>query len=208
MNKFAKFLTAVVVGLLWFAPHAALSAKLSLSDREDVARVEAYLNSITSLKSRFLQINAEGQIAQGDLFMRRPGRMRFEYEPPAQILIVADGTWLIFHDKELNETTRLPLYSTPISVLLKSNVKLDGDVKVVSVEKEANTLRINIISTEDPEEGGITLVFSDKPLQLRKWLMTDPQGSTTSLSLSDVERDVKIKPELFTLFDPYYDNKN
>ncbi|MEH6405064.1 MAG: outer membrane lipoprotein carrier protein LolA [Sneathiella sp.] len=205
MNKFVRFYGVAVAALIWFAPQTAISAELSADDRADIARVETYLNTISSLKSRFLQINAAGEIAQGDLYMRRPGRMRFEYEPPAQILIVADGTWLVFHDKELNETTRIPLYSTPISVLLKKDVKLDGDVKVVSVEKEANTLRINIISTDDPEEGGLTLVFSDKPLKLRKWLMTDPQGSATSVSLSDVERGIKLKPELFTFFDPHYD---
>jgi len=205
MNKFARFYGVVIAALIWFVPSSALSAELSAGDRADIARVETYLNGISTLKSRFLQINAAGEIAKGDLFMRRPGRMRFEYEPPAQILIVADGTWLVFHDKELNETTRLPLYSTPISVLLKKSVKLEGDVQVVSVEKQASTLRINIISTEDPEEGGLTLVFSDNPLKLRKWLMTDPQGNTTSLSLSDVERDIKLKPELFTFFDPHYD---
>ncbi|MBL4906128.1 MAG: outer membrane lipoprotein carrier protein LolA [Sneathiella sp.] len=178
---------------------------LSMSDKADVARVENYLNNITTLKARFLQINAEGQIAEGNVFMRRPGRARFEYEPPAQILVVADGTWLIFHDKELDETTRLPLYSTPISVLLKKDVQLNGDVTVVSVEKEANTLRVNIIDTDEPEEGGITLVFSDRPFKLRKWLITDAQGNTTSITISDVERDMWIKPELFNLFDPNYD---
>ncbi len=157
------------------------------------------------MKARFLQINAEGKIAEGDLYLRRPGRARFEYEPPAQILIVADGTWLVFEDKELDEITRLPLYSTPISVLLKEDVVLGGDVTVVSVEKQASTIRVNIIDTNEPQEGGITLVFSDKPLILRKWLITDAQGQTTSITLSDVERGTYIQPELFTLVDPYND---
>lgn len=196
------FMSALVLGA------TSQAAPLSLDNKEDVARVEAYLNNITTFKARFLQINAEGKIAEGDVFLRRPGRARFEYEPPAQILVVADGTWLIFHDKELEETTRLPLYSTPISVLLKEDVVLAGDVTVTSVEKEANTLRINIIDTEEPEEGGITLVFSDKPLQLRKWLVTDAQGNSTSVTLSDMQRSIQIEPELFTLFDPYYNDKN
>ncbi len=184
----------------------SLAAPLSLENKEDIARVEAYLNKITTLKARFLQINAEGKIAEGDVFLRRPGRARFEYEPPAQILIVADGTWLVFRDKELNETTRLPLYSTPISVLLKENVALKDDVTVVSVEKDANTLRLNIIDTDEPDQGGITLVFSDKPLQLRKWLVTDAQGQATSVTLSDVERSIELKADLFVLHDNEYDN--
>ena len=204
MRYILFFLTALSVSSILPNTTIGQTSILSMSDKEDVARVENYLNNITTLKAHFLQINAEGKIAEGTVFMRRPGRARFEYEPPAQILVVADGTWLIFHDNELNETTRLPLYSTPISVLLKKDVQLNGDVTVVSVEKEANTLRINIIDTDEPEEGGITLVFSDKPFKLRKWLITDAQGNTTSVSISDVERDMWIKPELFNLFDPEY----
>lgn len=188
-----------------FIAESGQAAPLSLSDKEDIARVEAYLNTITTLKAQFLQINAEGNIAKGAVYLRRPGRARFEYEPPAQILVVADGTWLVFHDKELDETTRLPLYSTPVSVLLQENVSFSGDVTVVSVEKQANTLRINLIDADEPEEGGITLVFESNPLKLRKWLVTDAQGNTTSISLSDMERGVKIKPELFTFFDTDYD---
>lgn len=205
MRRISYVFAALLSINMLFSASASLAEELTLDNKEDIARVEAYLNKITTLKAQFLQINSEGKVAEGNLFMKRPGRARFEYKPPAQILVVADGTWLVFHDKELKETTRLPLYSTPISVLLKEDVTLDGDVTVVSVEKEANTLRINIVDTDEPEEGGITLVFSDKPLQLRKWLVTDAQGYTTSVSIGDVERGMWIKPELFTLFDPAYD---
>ncbi len=197
---FPALLAAITLPIL-----SATAAPLTTSDKKDIARVEDYLNGISSLKAKFLQVNAEGQIAEGDVFMRRPGRMRFEYKPPAQILVVADGTWLILHDKELEETNRLPLNSTPVSVLLKEDVRLEGDVTVVSVEKDANTLRLNIIDTDEPEEGGITLVFENKPLKLRKWLVTDAQGNTTSVALSDVERGITLKPELFTFSDYEYD---
>lgn len=181
------------------------AAPLSDDDREDIARVEAYLNTVTSLKAHFLQVNSEGKIAEGTVRIKRPGRARFEYEPPAQILVVADGTWLVFHDKELEETTRIPLSSTPISVILDEKVELSGDVTVTSIEKDAGVLRVNIIDTEEPEEGGITLVFTLYPFELRKWLITDPQGSTTSISLSAVEEGLKFKAELFTFYDPSYD---
>ncbi len=197
---FPALLAAITLPIL-----SSAAAPLTTSEKQDIARVEDYLNDISSLKAKFLQVNAEGQIAEGDVFMRRPGRMRFEYKPPAQILVVADGTWLILHDKELEETNRLPLNATPVSVLLKKDVRLEGDVTVVSVEKDANTLRLNIIDTDEPEEGGITLVFENKPLKLRKWLVTDAQGNTTSVALSDVERGIALKPELFTFSDYEYD---
>ncbi|MEP3248447.1 MAG: outer membrane lipoprotein carrier protein LolA [Sneathiella sp.] len=202
VTRFFRYslLTSLLLGSV-----VASAAPLTTSDKQDIQRVETYLNGISSLKAKFLQVNSEGQIAEGDVYMRRPGRMRIEYQPPAQILVVADGTWLVLHDKELEETNRLPLYSTPVSVLLKENVRLEGDVTVVSVEKEGNTLRLNIIDSEEPDEGGITLVFEDKPLKLRKWLVTDAQGNTTSVALSDMERGLELKAELFTFFDPSYD---
>jgi len=206
-----RLLSIALTALLLLAspvPLASLAdaAPLSISDREDIARAEAYLNKITTLKADFLQIDAEGRFAKGVLRINRPGRARFEYKPPAQILIVADGTWLVFYDKELEETTRIPLYSTPISVILKSKVQLDGDVTVVSVEKDGGILRINIIDTNAPDEGGLTLVFTLRPFELRKWLVTDPQGKTTSVSISNVEEGLSFKPELFVFGNDYYDD--
>ncbi len=205
MLNVKRFIRYSLLTSLLLGSAAVSAAPLTTSDKQDIQRVETYLNGISSLKARFLQVNSEGQIAEGDVYMHRPGRMRIDYQPPAQILVVADGTWLVLHDKELEETNRLPLYSTPVSVLLKENVRLEGDVTVVSVEKEGNTLRLNIIDTDEPDEGGITLVFEDKPLKLRKWLVTDAQGNTTSVALSDMERGLKLKAELFTFFDPSYD---
>ena len=202
---FAKSLImgSLFVGLMMPAVSAA---PLSAEDKADIKRVEDYLNGITTMKANFLQVNAEGQFAEGVVYLNRPGRARFEYEPPAQILVVADGLWLVFHDKELNETTRIPLSSTPISVLLEENAQLTGDVTVTSVEKDAGVLRVNIIDTAEPDQGGITLVFSLYPFELRKWMVTDAQGLTTSVTLSEEEFGLKLKPELFTFNDEYYDN--
>ena len=207
-----KKLFATCSALLFFATTAlmtpAVAAPLSEEDKKDIARIEEYLKGITTMKASFLQVNAEGGIAEGVFYMSRPGRARFEYFPPAQILVVADGLWLVFHDKELEETTRIPLSSTPISVLLKENPKLSGEVTVTSVEKDAGVLRVNIIDTEEPDEGGITLVFSLFPFELKKWLVTDPQGQTTSVTMSDQEFGGKFEAKLFTFFDEEYDRKN
>jgi outer membrane lipoprotein-sorting protein len=181
------------------------AAPLSAEDKADVARVETYLNGITTLKADFLQVNASGEFAEGQVYINRPGRARFEYMPPAQILVVADGSWLVFHDKELQETSRIPLSSTPIAVLLEENAELGGDVTVTSVEKDGGVLRVNIIDSDEPEEGGITLVFTLQPFELRKWLITDPQGLTTSVTLSNREQGIYLKPDLFTFFDSGYD---
>lgn len=194
-----------LVMITFSSTSTSIAVELSLDDQENIARVEAYLNKVTTLKAEFLQINAEGQFARGTVLINRPGRARFEYDPPAQILVVADGTWLVFHDKELEETNRIPLYSTPISVILQENVEFKGDVTVTSVEKDGGILRINLIDTDEPDQGGLTLVFTLKPFALRKWLVTDAQGSTTSVAISNVEEGLKFKPELFVFNDYGYD---
>ncbi|WP_340148815.1 outer membrane lipoprotein carrier protein LolA [uncultured Sneathiella sp.] len=180
-------------------------AELNAQDQAEVDRVEAYLDTIKTMKADFLQIDSAGGIAEGEVYMRKPGRMRFEYKPPAQILVVADGLWLVFHDKELKETTRLPLSATPVNVLLDEEANLSDDVTVTKVENDANTLRLTIVDTENPDEGNIVLIFSDNPLQLRQWLVTDAQGQVTSISLGKMEKNIKLKPELFTFFDSQYE---
>ncbi len=180
-------------------------AELNAQDQAEVDRVEAYLDTIKTMKADFLQIDSAGGIAEGEVYMRKPGRMRFEYKPPAQILVVADGLWLVFHDKELKETTRLPLSATPVNVLLDEEANLSDDVTVTKVENDANALRLTIVDTENPDEGNIVLIFSDNPLQLRQWLVTDAQGQVTSISLGKMEKNIKLKPELFTFFDSQYE---
>tara|TARA_R110002094_G_scaffold194375_1_gene167738 strand:+ start:2201 stop:2818 length:618 start_codon:yes stop_codon:yes gene_type:complete len=193
---------ALMIMMVGMTPaHAALSD----DDKAQIARAEAYLDTLKTFKADFLQIDSSGGIAEGDVYMRKPGRMRFEYKPPAQILVVADGLWLVFHDKELKETTRLPLVATPVNILLKENVSLSGDVTVTDVQHDAGTLRISIVDTENPDEGNIVLIFSDKPFELRQWLVTDAQGQVTSISLGKIEKNVQLKPELFTFFDSDYE---
>ncbi|WP_334128451.1 LolA family protein [Sneathiella sp.] len=202
MPKPLYFLFALVMMAISAAPsHAALTE----ADKAQIARVEAYLDTLKTFKADFLQIDSAGGIAQGDVYMRKPGRMRFEYKPPAQILVVADGLWLVFHDKELKETTRLPLMATPVSILLKENVSLSGDVTVTDVQHAGETLRLTIIDTDNRDEGSITLIFTDKPFELRQWLVTDAQGQVTSVSLGKIEKNIKLKAELFTFFDSDYE---
>ncbi|MCR9215021.1 MAG: outer membrane lipoprotein carrier protein LolA [Proteobacteria bacterium] len=205
MRKTFKSMTSAVFLLVICVVSPNAWAELNAEDKAQVARIEAYLNSLNSMQARFLQLDAGGGVAIGDVYMRRPGRMRFEYEPPAQILVVADGTWLVFRDNEIKETTRLPLFSTPVSVLLQEVISLSGDVTVTKVENDSKALRVTVVDTENPDEGSITLVFSDEPLQLRQWLVTDAQGAVTSISISNLQKNVALRNDLFTFFDSDYE---
>ena len=196
------FLTGVL-SLAAIAPvlGAACTAKGEVS-KAPVDRVEAYLNSIETLSARFLQVDSAGNVAHGQLYMRRPGRLRFEYDAPSPLLLVADGVWLILHDKELDQVNRFPLYETPLGVLVDDPVNLREKVEVVEVEESAGILRLKVINPGLPDEGWMGVTFTEPPLLLRQWRIKDAQGGITALSLTDIRANRKLDAELFTFTDP------
>jgi len=160
------------------------------------------LNSIKTLSARFLQVDSAGNVTHGQLYMRRPGRLRFEYDAPSPLLLVADGVWLILHDKELDQVNRFPLYETPLGVLVDDPVNLREKVEVVEVEESAGVLRLKVIDRELPDEGWMGITFTEPPLLLRQWRIKDTQGGITALSLTDIRANRKLDAELFTFTDP------
>jgi outer membrane lipoprotein-sorting protein len=184
---------------------AAAPAAIDLgnAERADLARVEAYLNGVKSIRARFMQISSTGELAEGDFYLLRPGKMRIEYRPPVPVLIVADGTWLIYYERELGQVSYIPLDSTPAGILVADKISLlDDAVTVTGFERDASTVRVTLVRTESPEEGSLTLVFSDKPLALRKWTVVDAQGVVTNVSLVDASYDVPVDPDLFRFKNP------
>lgn len=194
--------------LHWPAPAEAAGprrAALSAQDRADVARAEAYLNQVTTLKARFLQLAPNGGQAEGTAYFSRPGRMRLQYDPPSPMLVVADGTFLIVHDKELGEPSYIPLNSTPAGILVRENVQLDGkDVTVTRVTRSPGVLNVSLVESEDPGQGELTLVFSERPFALRQWRVVDAQGGTTVVSLYEAQTGLALEPKLFEFKDPKF----
>ena len=108
-------------------------AQLTEQDLKDVHRIEAYLTGIKSLKARFQQFSQNGGLIYGNIYLRRPGRLRIEYDPPVPVLIVADGTWASFYDTELDQLNQAPLGSTPAWFLLRDPVSLTDGVSITSL---------------------------------------------------------------------------
>ena len=183
--------------LLFVTTGSASAAGLSPKDLKDVARVEAYLNAVTTLKSRFIQRASTGNLASGTVYISRPGKMRFEYDPPAPILLVADGLFLVYVDKELEQISHVPISSTPLSILISENVKLVDNHDVAFVERAPGTLAVTLTMKEDPEAGAVRLLFADAPLALKQWYIGDAQGVEVRVSLLDIERDVDLDSTLF-----------
>lgn len=178
------------------------AAELSSQDRRDVRRIEAHLNDIRTLSADFIQIAPDGSIARGRFHLKRPGRLRFEYEPPAPVLVVADGTYVNYFDAELGQLSQIGVYSTPLGAIVAREVRLSGKVAVTSVERGSAVISLRIIDTGEPDRGTLTLIFSERPLELRKWEVTDSQGLTTTIALDDLSINPDLDPELFVFRQP------
>ncbi len=190
----ALLLGAAPAGL---AESRAQTASLSPDDVAAVTRVERYLNEIQTMKARFVQVSSNGAYAEGEVFLDRPGHLRFDYDPPTPVLMIANGLSLLYYDKELKEATFLPLWETPLWFLIREEVRLDENVEIVAIEEALGTLRLTLRDAETPDGGAVTLIFSDDPLSLKKWEITDPQGIETQVSLVNPVFGVEVDPDLF-----------
>lgn len=173
------------------------SAKLDAEQQEALAEVEAYLNGVKSLRARFIQVAPDGGLAEGDFYLRRPGRLRFEYDPPVPILIVGDGFLLHYQDKELGQINEWPIFDTPIGSLSRDEVGFGKDLLVTDVKTDPGRIVVTVVRREDPGEGSLTLYFTRDPMTFAQWRVKDAQGQVTTVALEDLEINVAVSAELF-----------
>jgi outer membrane lipoprotein-sorting protein len=198
MTRRALFLALLLAPTLALAQTPVLSPQ----DRADIARIEAYLDNLKTLKAHFLQVGPQGDVSEGTAWIDRPGKMRFEYDPPSPFLLVAGYGVGFFHDKNLGQTSNFPLSATPLGILLAEKVRLTGDVTVTGITRLPGQIQVNLIRTGSPGDGGLNLVFADNPLALRQWTVEDAQHKATSVSLYNVTLGGKFDPDLFQFADP------
>ncbi|TCH97949.1 outer membrane lipoprotein carrier protein LolA [Roseococcus sp. SYP-B2431] len=171
---------------------------------EAIRRVEAYFNTLTTFRARFLQVAQGGGSAEGTAWIWRPSRMRFEYDPPEPTLLIAADNQFFHYDRELRQPTVVPLSSTPLSVLLRSPLRLSGDVTVAGVEQARGLLAVTVYRTAAPAEGRITLILEENPMVLRQWVVLDAQGRSTRVTLTQIETGQRFDPFLFAFNDPRF----
>ncbi|MDD3445108.1 MAG: outer-membrane lipoprotein carrier protein LolA [Zavarzinia sp.] len=181
---------------------SAAHAELNQRDRTDIARVEALFNDIRTLEARFTQVDSNGGYAEGRLLLRRPGRLRFEYDPPTPLLIVADGTWLVVYDKEIKQVDRYPLGRTPIGVLVRDRIDFGDGLEVTEVQRDSQAFAVSLIDPAHRDDGKLTLVFTENPFEFRQWQVLDAQGINTVVSLDGIKTGGSFDPVLFTFTDP------
>jgi len=193
-----------LIGLALVRPFAAL-AQPTPADQGDVARIEQYLNRITTVKARFMQQSSNGGSAAGTFYLQRPGKLRIDYDKPAHLQIYASSGLLIYVDTELEESTYVPLSMTPAGLLVQENIRLTGgDVTATKVERGPQVLRLQLVQTKEPDAGRVTLAFIDQPLELRQWAVADSRGIVTTVTLLDAQFGVRIDSKVFVFQDPKF----
>lgn len=168
-----------------------------------IQKTEAYLNGITTLQARFAQTNSDATVDTGLFSMWRPGRLRFQYDAPKKDYIVADGLLVHYWDDTSKDYSNAPIGSTLADFLLRKKIKLSGDIKVTSIRRPAeNKLVITVAQKDNPDGGDLRLLFTENPMRLDKWRVTDATGQITEVTLSNVQTGIKLNPTLFRFKPP------
>ena len=193
LRKFLLLLPVIAAMTL-----ASQAFALTADESAAVKKAEDHLNAIKTLKARFLQVNPDGKSVEGDVYLARPGRMRLVYDPPTPMFLVADGTFLIYVDTEMNDASHIDLDDTPAGILLKDNLSFsDPAVKLGGVKLGPGIVEITATMAKDSSAGRLTLVFSDAPFELRQWRVLDAQNKDVSVTLFEAKSGVALDRELF-----------
>lgn len=194
--------SAAALALVAAAPVMAQST-LSAEDRAVLQQAQTYLTALTSATGTFTETGPGSQRRSGKFWLQRPGKMRFEYEQPAGLLVVADGNNVNRYDPRLNVFRQVPLRATPLSTFLAREVRLDQGVRIDNVTRMASgAFAITARDSSKPNEGSVILAFAGSPLRLQEWTITDAQGSRTRIQLNTLTPASGLPASLFQLRDP------
>ncbi len=183
-------------------PDSIIPIERSEKDLETIKKVEKSLNAIHSLRASFVQRAPDGTVAEGMVYLERPGKLRFDYGKDAPFLVVSNGSLLTFVDYEVKQVNRWPIKKTPLGILVDKEIKLDSSVEIPDIIRFAGLIKIPVIDPKRRDYGYIILIFEESTMELRAWESVDAQGYTTRVALVNPEYNVAIDKKRFTFKDP------
>jgi outer membrane lipoprotein-sorting protein len=196
-----RFCLAGVVAVAAMTALAGNAGALTASDRTVVKRIEAYLNAIRTLTARFIQAEPNGWIAEGALYLQRPGKMRIEYDPPYRFVMVTTGRMLIVYNGETDTTMHLPVSVSPVAFLLSGHVDLTHEAEIRRVERRPDAYVVTV-SKRGGGDTALRLVFRRKPFGIKEWTVIDPQRRNVRVVLLDPRIGYPIDPVKFLFEKP------
>jgi len=195
---------ATLIAFAALAASLAAQPVLALSpdDNALVARATAYLDGLASVKARFTQADGRGDVAIGTLTLARPGRARFQYDPPSTLLITCDGHTVTVSDTRLKTQQHFPLSQTPLAIFLADHIRLDHGAQVTRVDRSGDGFSVTARAGGGIAQGEITLYFVSSPMRLTGWVVIDAQARTTRVTLDGVTPIATPSPDLFAQLPP------
>ncbi|MEJ8561808.1 outer membrane lipoprotein carrier protein LolA [Yoonia sp. GPGPB17] len=189
-----RILSVITAMVLTLCAASASAQQLTLG------QISAYLNQLQTAQGGFTQINADGTLSTGQIYIKRPGRIRFEYNAPSDSLVLASGGQLAIFDARSNTgPERYPLNQTPLSIILQQNVDLGREDMVTNVVSDGTTTTVTAQDPDNPNYGSIQMVFTANPVELRQWIVTDEFGTETTVILNDLISGSSIRDILFNI---------
>lgn len=184
-----------------FAPLALLAlVQPALADKLSLGTLSQYLNGLTTVEADFTQVNSDGSVSTGKIYIKRPGRVRFEYAPPDKALVLASsGTVAIFDGKSNQPPEQYPLKRTPLNLILAENIDLARAKTVTGHRADGTATRVTAQDPEHPEYGTIELVFTADPVELRQWIITDDLGQQTTVILGSMKKGGNLGAATFSI---------
>ncbi len=177
---------------------AMLIAGSAHAENADLTKIENYLNNISTLEAGFVQMSSNGGSAEGKIYIEKPSKIRMEYTAPDQLLIVGNGEYIIYNDKELDQITNIDYKDIPATMILSNKIKFDGkNLKVTDFYKDSGQTSVTVEMTNSPGVKPITLIFDNSPFRLKQWKVIDQQNIEVTISLFDAEQDKKLSENLF-----------
>lgn len=175
-------------------------ARLARAQQLSLGEISNYLNKMQTATGGFTQINADGTISTGTIYIKRPGRMRFEYAPPDNSMVIAGGGQVAVFDPRSNTgPDRYPLNQTPLSIILEREVDLARRNMVTGHTSDGTTTTVTAQDPDNPDLGSIQLVFTADPVELRQWVVTDDTGTATTVILNDLRQGGRVDDILFNI---------
>lgn len=170
---------------------------LTAEGKADLDRVEDHLNQIRTVSGRFVQVTSSGHFSEGDIALRRPGELRFEYDAPVPLLLISDGHTMVMYDKSIESASQIPLSQSPLWFLTQDPIDFRNTVEVLAVERGQGALLVSLLGESALGTAQVDLLFSDSPLELRRWTVVDEEGYIIQVSLVDTQYDVALDDSLF-----------
>ena len=182
---------APAFALVFALPAAA--EKISLNE------ISRYLNGLKTVVADFTQVNADGSVTPGRVFIHRPSRVRFEYKGDSTLVLASGGQVAVFDRKSNTGAQQYPLSRTPLNIILADNVNLGRNGSVIGHSERKNTTVVTAQDPQHPEYGNIQMVFTANPTELRQWVVTDDTGKKTTVILGEMQKGVQIPPSRFSI---------